>query len=396
MNEAADHFVENILPIGHYRQIVFTLPHPLRYWVATNAKLLSKVSQLLNKSIQANLKLRALAQGMKDPHVGTITHIQFFNSALCLSPHFHVLVLDKAFEKKGEEVASRNIEQMNDIDVKEILHNAVIMIKRHLRKRGYIDEESIAEQPPLDELFAAHPRLAGQLAECLFLPRRLQNSAIDPGFGVERDEAIKSGPMCWNQNGFGIHANTRVNPLDRRGLEKLVSYMARPAISEERLSLRDGLVVYKLKRAWSDGRTEVTYSPVVFMKRLASLIPPPRTHLVRHGGIFAPAHPLRKLIAPNPEEKKVYEPEKKKIPACDKEEGARKVKNHSWAKMLKRVFEIDVGTCDACGDDMIIIAAVHDPIQVKRYLKHVGLWPTGPPQPKVDREELAYIKLVTD
>jgi len=188
-----------------------------------------------------------------------------------------------------------------------------------------------------------------------------------------------------------IHANTRVNPLDRKGLERLVGYMARPAISEQRLSIENGQVVYQLKKVWSDGRTSVKYSPLAFLKRLSSLIPPPSTHLVRHSGVFAPAHKLRSQVAPHPEEKKVYEP-KRQTKSADE---PRKVKNTSWARMLKKVFEIDVGVCSQCGTEMVIVGTVHAPDEVKRYLQHVGLWPTGPPPSDEALQELTYLELVT-
>ena len=55
-----------------------------------------------------------------------------------------------------------------------------------------------------------------------------------------------------------------------------------------------------------------------------------------------------------------------------------KVKNHRRAKLLKRIFKIDVGRCPKCGCDLEIRAAIHDTEEIKRYLRHVGL-PEHPP-----------------
>ena len=78
-------------------------------------------------------------------------------------------------------------------------------------------------------------------------------------------------------------------PRERGKLERVCRYMARPPIAEERLSVDgDGLVVYELKHAFSDGTTHVLFEPVDFIARLAALVPRPRAHLVRYHGLFAP------------------------------------------------------------------------------------------------------------
>jgi hypothetical protein len=54
-------------------------------------------------------------------------------------------------------------------------------------------------------------------------------------------------------------------------IERLLRYAARPAVALERLSrLPDGRLVYRLKRMWSDGSTDVVYEPQDFMAKLAA------------------------------------------------------------------------------------------------------------------------------
>ena len=50
----------------------------------------------------------------------------------------------------------------------------------------------------------------------------------------------------------------------------------------------------------------------------------------------------------------------------------------SWAKLLARVFDIDVSQCPACGGRMKIIAALTEPQAIRQYLPGVGL-PARPP-----------------
>jgi hypothetical protein len=37
----------------------------------------------------------------------------------------------------------------------------------------------------------------------------------------------------------------------------------------------DGRLLYRLKRRWRDGTTQVIYEPLEFMEKLAALVPPP-------------------------------------------------------------------------------------------------------------------------
>ena len=59
-----------------------------------------------------------------------------------------------------------------------------------------------------------------------------------------------------------------------------------PAIAEQRLSA-DGLVVYELKRAFSDGTMHVLFEPHDFIARITALVLRPRGHLVRMKDTYA-------------------------------------------------------------------------------------------------------------
>ena len=50
----------------------------------------------------------------------------------------------------------------------------------------------------------------------------------------------------------------------------------------------------------------------------------------------------------------------------------------SWARLLKRVFDIDVATCHLCGGTAKIVAAIEDPKVIMKILNHLGLDATPP------------------
>lgn len=184
------------------------------------------------------------------------------------------------------------------------------------------------------------------------------------------------GPQCIALAGFSLHAARRVGSEDRRNLSQLINYMARPPLAEDRLErTATGDILYKLKEAWNDGTIGIQLSPSELIEKLIALIPPRRSPLVRYGGVFAPNFKRRDevILAPGRRKRKVS-PRPPDTEKCPKS----KVTSGSWARLLKRVFAIDVSRCPRCGADLEIIAAVLDPIQIARYLKHTGM-PAAPP-----------------
>jgi hypothetical protein len=58
----------------------------------------------------------------------------------------------------------------------------------------------------------------------------------------------------------------------------------------------------------------------------------------------------------------------------------------SWARLLKRVFDIDIEHCPNCGGALKIIAAIEDPRVIVRILSHLGL----PTRPRAARAGAAF------
>lgn len=43
----------------------------------------------------------------------------------------------------------------------------------------------------------------------------------------------------------------------------------------------------------------------------------------------------------------------------------------TWAQRLKRVFNIDIKTCNECGGPVKVIACIEDPVVIKKILDHL-------------------------
>ncbi|MDZ4661088.1 MAG: transposase [Pseudomonadota bacterium] len=108
-----------------------------------------------------------------------------------------------------------------------------------------------------------------------------------------------------------------------------------------------------------------------FIEKLASLVPPPRMHIIRYHGVFAPNSKARpKIVVKNKTPNDVLDKTEPKPPAS-----ARQI---SWGRLMKRVFQIDVTTCGNCGGDAKIIAAILEKKIIEKILTHLGL-ETSPP-----------------
>ncbi len=368
--ETAAHLVDNVLPLAPYRQMVLSFPIPLRYWLQTNKKLYAKIHSVVIKEMHRYYIDKAKLVGIEKPYPGSISFTQRAGSALNLNPHMHVLLLDGVYTEINGVVRFRNIDPITDDEVALLCENIAKKVLLHLTKEGYLDKDGeVVQNPMMDELFldneaitlASTCSIAGKIAFGVNAGKYV--TKIGSGFGYFEEIPLAKGKRCYSVNGFSLHCNTAINTHARDRLEKLIEYIARGPLSNERIEINsDGKVKLKLKSNWNDGTSHLLFTPEEFLEKLAAIIPPPKSHLVRWSGVFAANAPMRKKIVLKPEEKKGFE-----FGADQK-----KVKNRSWSLMLARVFKIDVLKC-GCGGELKPLGAVQDPDQVRKYLKHVNI-----------------------
>jgi len=99
--------------------------------------------------------------------------------------------------------------------------------------------------------------------------------------------------------GFSLHAGVAAKAHQRKKIERLCRYIARPAVSEKRLSLTStGKIRYELKTPYRNGTTHVIFEPMDFIARLLALVPKPRVNLTRFHGVFAPNSAHRARVTP--------------------------------------------------------------------------------------------------
>jgi hypothetical protein len=90
---------------------------------------------------------------------------------------------------------------------------------------------------------------------------------------------------------------------------------------------------------------------------------------VRYGGCLAPHSNLRAAIIPTPRQQGADEPE-----------GSTASPNWTRARLLKRVFSIDMEHCPVCQQGRLrIIAAITEVSAIQKILRHLKLAVDPPP-----------------
>ena len=199
---------------------------------------------------------------------------------------------------------------------------------------------------------------------------RIERRGIPPQSVSGRAVVIRD--LCAELDGFSLHCAVKIDAGRTSRLEHLCRYIARPPLSNERLSLsREGKVILELRVPFRDGTTHFVFEPLVLIERLAALVPPPRMHQLTYHGVLAPGASWRGDIVPAPT--------RARRRSCDAQGGrAQPCHRHTWAELLERVFAVDALKCARCGSRRRWLAAITEPEAIHRILEHLGLESAAP------------------
>jgi hypothetical protein len=370
MSETAAYLVDKVIPRVPVRQWVLSFPIPLRVLFASHPELLTPVLRIVHRVItRFLLKQAGLKRCAAD--TGSVTLIQRFGSAANLNIHLHCLVLDGVYRRTEGEPVFQAAPACTGDELKGLLDKIVVRLMNMLTRQGYlVEEQGMTYLADIGPANALKPLQAASCTYRIAFGPRAGQKALSLRTVASRDEKTTRA-LCADAYGFSLHAAVRCGAHQRKRLERLCRYITRPAIANERLSRNSkGQVVLQLKSAYRDGTTHIVMSALEFMQRLAALVPRPRLHLIRFHGVLAPHAKLRAALVPDPVQKTSERAE-------DHAHG--KSARMSWARLLKRVYDIDIERCE-CGGQLKIIAAIEDPGVIARILTHLGLPARAPPR----------------
>jgi len=379
MAQSAAVLVDEVIPRVPVRQWVLSFPIGLRILFAARPELLTPVLRIVHRVIAGFLlKQAGLERARAD--TGAVTLIQRFGSAANLNIHLHCLVLDGVYRRTGGEPVFQEARAPTGEELQGLLEKIIVRLMKALTRLGYLVEEEgmsyLAELDP-DSLLA--PMQAASCTYRIALGPRAGQKVLSLRTVPARDDKAPAG-LCAQAHGFSLHAGVRCSAQQRKELERLCRYITRPAIANERLKEdAAGNVVLQLKSPWRDGTTHLRMTPLEFMQRLAALVPRPRLHLRRFHGVLAPNAKLRAAVVPGPAQDAG-------VPAD--EHGLGAPARMCWARLLKRVFDLDLEHCPQCGGNMKIIAAIEEPAVIVKILTHLGLPARAPPRAPARRPEM--------
>ena len=131
-----------------------------------------------------------------------------------------------------------------------------------------------------------------------------------------------------------------------------------------------GKIHYSLKTPCRDGTTHVIFETLDFIAWLVALAPGPRVNLSRCHGVFAPNSQNRIQVTPG---KRGEGGGHAKVAANNGLEKTLEARHRAmtWMQRLKRVFGIDIETCERCDRKVKVMASIAAPAVLAPILKHL-------------------------
>jgi hypothetical protein len=346
MVESAALLVDEVLPEKPIRQWVLSVPFPLRWLFASEPEVMSKALLIATRVISTYL-IKKTGFTQKTAKTGAVTLIQRFGSALNLNIHFHMLFLDGVYEinSEGGICQFHEIKAPTSYEMSLLVHRISKRIAKLLERAGYLErEEGSLILDDFEDGVMNHLQ-GSSITYKIAVGSQQGRKVVTLKTLPSRDELDESSDQALAKvGGFSLHAGVSAKANQRDKVERLCRYIARPAVSTNRLErLSDGTICYELKTPYKNGTTHVVFEPLDFIARLAALVPKPRVHLTRFYGVFAPNSKFRAEVT---SESKIKNNQSTAVEVQEEREACRS--KMSWAMRLKRVFNIDVTVCRHC------------------------------------------------
>ena len=183
----------------------------------------------------------------------------------------------------------------------------------------------------------------------------------------EISESLVQRITAWRHTGFSVHDGVRVR--DAAGRQKLAQYMLRAPFSLEKMCYDEhtGMVLYRSHMHKGLKRTYQLMPGAQWLELLCRHIPDRFEQLVRYTGWYS---------------NRVRGERARRSAVTVRADGdmsndslADAVRARStWARLIYKVYEVDVLECPRCKGPMKVIALIDEPAVIRRILKHLHLW----------------------
>ena len=301
-----------------HRHVVFTVPKALRGLFERERRLLGLLARSAHDATRGWMRQ---ALGMSSGLAGMVSAIQTFGSYANWHPHVHALVTAGLVERGG------GFDGLAHFDASAVEGRFRHLVLGRLRR---------AE------------RLSASFHETL---------------------------LSWEHSGFSVHAGEAISAEEPESLERLARYMTRAPVALAKVfPQKDGRVKLLTPPDPKTGQDSRLFDPLDFVHAVTTQIPDPRQHMVRYQGAYA--NRVRRLYRPEVGESEEPEDRSSAAPARASDGEVEDLpewsaqRRRSWARLLRRIYEVDPLVCPRCGDALKIVAVITDPVVVDRILSH--------------------------
>ncbi len=318
---------DEVLEEVQHAMWTFSLPKMLRPYFIHRPKLRGRLCRAAFETVQEMMGGAAI--GCETFRTGMVAYVATAGDLLNVNPHVHAIVPRGGWDDGGSWVPVAFI----DTDVAERLFRAKVI--SFLTSEGFLNDE--------------RARLL----------------------------------MSWNHNsGFSVDDSVRFEPEDRKSMERVARYMLRPPLSLERMKYSEGDegVMYRRKGEAGSAGKEERIDAMDFLARVIAHIPPPRNHLVRYLGHYSNVSRGRRKKG----KEKALTPGRLGHGEDDGlSDAQRRAQRRAWARLIRRIYEVDPLVCTSCGGEMRIVSVILKHRVITKVLGHLarkGIEPgRGPP-----------------
>jgi hypothetical protein len=301
-----------------HSQYVVTVPKMLRVYFKHQRKLLGLLSQCFYASLQEFFRA---ASGDHDALPGVILSIQTYGrDPVSFHPHLHCLASDGCFSRDG------SFQPIFWADTEKMMR-----LFRHKLFQALLAKEIITTR----------------IVDLL---------------------------LSWQHPGFSVFRGEPVEPHDRAARERLVRYLLHPAFALDRLHYDPDTATVTYHPAKGSDQDAKSDSPTIssaldWLAAVVTHIPDKGQQLLRYYGHYSNVRQAQKKRAGVAAQGLQTTPQ-----APEQDDEFRKQCRRNWARLIKKIYEVDPLICPRCRGLMRIISFIENPPVIKKILLHLHLW----------------------
>ena len=178
--------------------------------------------------------------------------------------HFHMLFLDGVYVIGEEGLVFRHVRPPTRRSLEHLVQTIGQRVGTYLERQGLLvrDMENTYLALESTEASAMDDLLGHSISYRIVVGPHAGRKAFTLQT-IPAREGRKEDARLAKASGFSLHAGVATQTHQRRKLERLCRYIARPAVSTERLALTSqGNVRYTLKTPYRDGTTHIILQPL--------------------------------------------------------------------------------------------------------------------------------------